>query len=111
LNHELVRAGLAWWYRRYAPADVTLARMEAEARGAGRGLWSQVSPIPPWNWRQHTGLPVGLATQVIGNRRSLVYHRATCASAARMTGTNRVTFTSEGDAAAAGYRPGKDCYK
>ena len=21
LNHELVRAGLAWWYRRYAPDD------------------------------------------------------------------------------------------
>jgi methylphosphotriester-DNA--protein-cysteine methyltransferase len=40
-----------------------------------------------------------------------VYHRPTCANAARMTGTNRVTFTSEAAAAAAGYRPGKDCYK
>jgi hypothetical protein len=53
----------------------------------------------------------GLATQVIGKRKSLVHHRATCANAARMTATNRVTFASEKEAAAAGYRPGKDCFK
>ena len=41
----------------------------------------------------------------------LVYHRATCASVARMTATNRVTFVSEAAAAAAGYRPGRDCFK
>ena len=57
------------------------------------------------------GLPAALATQVIGNRKSLVYHRATCANAVRMTATNRVTFASEKEAAAAGYRPGKDCFK
>jgi hypothetical protein len=111
LNHELVRSGFAWWYQKYAPADTTLEQLEAEARATRRGLWSQASPIPPWDWRKHTGLPAGLATQVIGNRRSLVYHRATCANAAKMTGTNRVTFASEAAAAAAGYRPGKDCYK
>jgi micrococcal nuclease len=41
LNRELVRAGLAWWYRKYAPNDTTLARLEAEARQAKRGLWSE----------------------------------------------------------------------
>ena len=56
LNHELVRSGLAWWYRKYAPGDATLERFEAEARGARRGLWSQASPIAPWDWRQHTTL-------------------------------------------------------
>jgi endonuclease YncB( thermonuclease family) len=34
LNHELHKAGMAWWYRRYAPGDATLARLEAEARAA-----------------------------------------------------------------------------
>jgi endonuclease YncB( thermonuclease family) len=32
LNQELVRAGMAWWYRPYAPHDTTLAQLEAEAR-------------------------------------------------------------------------------
>jgi micrococcal nuclease len=98
-------------FQKYAPGDATLARLEAEAREARRGLWSQPHPIPPWDWRRHVGLSPELAAQVIGNRRSLVYHRPTCANAARMTGTNRVTFTSEAAAEAAGYRPGKDCYK
>ena len=95
-------------------ADVAYAesaRLEAEARAARRGLWSQASPIAPWDWRQNRGLTAGIATQVIGNRKSLVYHRATCANAAKMTATNRVTFTSETAAAAAGYRRGRDCFK
>ena len=41
LNHELVKDGLAWWYRSYAPTDTELARLESEARTAKRGLWSQ----------------------------------------------------------------------
>src|SRR6478672_10050506 len=32
LNRELVRAGLAWWYRRYAPYDTILEQLEQEAR-------------------------------------------------------------------------------
>jgi endonuclease YncB( thermonuclease family) len=38
LNHELVRAGLAWWYAKYAPGDAALKRLEAEARAPRRGL-------------------------------------------------------------------------
>jgi methylphosphotriester-DNA--protein-cysteine methyltransferase len=44
---------------------------------------------------------------VIGNRRSFVYHRPTCANAARIAEKHRVTFDSEAAAAAAGYRPGR----
>ncbi len=47
LNHELVRAGLAWWYRRYAPDDGTLAKLEADAKAAKRGLWADPNPVPP----------------------------------------------------------------
>src|SRR5215467_12619983 len=39
LNQELVRAGMAWWYRPYAPNDLLLAQLEAEAQTAKRGLW------------------------------------------------------------------------
>jgi endonuclease YncB( thermonuclease family) len=52
LNQELVRAGMAWWYRQYAPNDTTLAQLEAEARTAKRGLWADAHPVPPWEWRQ-----------------------------------------------------------
>ena len=52
LNQELVKAGMAWWYRQYAPNDTTLAQLEAEARTAKRGLWADAHPVPPWEWRK-----------------------------------------------------------
>lgn len=48
LGRELVRAGLAWRHRRFAPDDKTLKALEAEARSAGRGLWRDPKPVPPW---------------------------------------------------------------
>ncbi len=50
LNHELVRAGFAWMYRRYTN-DQSLSDLEEEARVARRGLWVDANPIPPWEWR------------------------------------------------------------
>jgi endonuclease YncB( thermonuclease family) len=54
LNHELVRAGLAWWYRQYAPADKKLETLEKEAREAKAGLWADADPVPPWSWRKES---------------------------------------------------------
>lgn len=51
LNRELVKAGLAWWYKRYAPDAHELGILEAEARAAGRGLWADKAPIRPWDFR------------------------------------------------------------
>ncbi len=51
LNQELVKAGFAWWYWRYAPDDETLAQLEHEARAAKRGLWADPHAVPPWEWR------------------------------------------------------------
>jgi endonuclease YncB( thermonuclease family) len=51
LNAMLVRDGLAWWYRRYAPNDAELQRLQRQARNANRGLWSRPSPTQPWDWR------------------------------------------------------------
>ena len=52
LNHELVRAGACWWYRRYAEENVALKRLEGEAREAKRDLWANPKPVPPWGWRR-----------------------------------------------------------
>jgi endonuclease YncB( thermonuclease family) len=52
LNRELLRAGLGWWNRTYEPSDHDLQRLEASARAARRGLWSDKDPVPPWQHRR-----------------------------------------------------------
>ena len=44
---ELVRAGLAWHYKRYS-SDPWLAEAEEAARSERKGVWSEHDPIPPW---------------------------------------------------------------
>ena len=51
LNRELVRLGLAWWFRRFAPDDKTLRNLEEQAETGKIGLWADKEPIPPWDWR------------------------------------------------------------
>lgn len=57
VNLAQIRAGLAWWYRKYAqeqsPVDRQLYEAaEAQARANQVGLWSASDPIPPWDWRK-----------------------------------------------------------
>ena len=49
VNHELVKEGLAWHYRRYS-SDKYYQQLELEARAKKKGLWS-TKHIAPWNWR------------------------------------------------------------
>jgi micrococcal nuclease len=51
MNRELVGAGMAWHFAKYATSDKELARPEAEAKAAKRGLWIDRDPIAPWDWR------------------------------------------------------------
>jgi endonuclease YncB( thermonuclease family) len=51
-----VRAGLAWWFRKYAHEQSTFERSvyesaEREAQKHNRGLWRSSKPMPPWEWR------------------------------------------------------------
>lgn len=54
VNREIVKAGLAWVYRKYCikPFCVEWLELEDAARKAGIGLWSHKSPIPPWEYRR-----------------------------------------------------------
>jgi len=52
LNHELVKEGWCWWYRKYAPKDATLEQLEQSARDARSGLWVDPQPLPPWEYRK-----------------------------------------------------------
>jgi len=54
---ELVRAGLAWHYKKYqneqAPADRNLySKAEEVAKDNKIGLWSDPTSIPPWEFRK-----------------------------------------------------------
>jgi micrococcal nuclease len=118
LNHEIVRNGCAWWYRKYAPDDETLERLELEARTEKRGLWRQPNPIPPWEFRRASGsyqnvpvkpLPSG-ELPIIGNRSSRIYHRPNCDTYYKISPRNRVVFGDEGAAQRAGYRLARNCH-
>ncbi|MBU1214575.1 MAG: thermonuclease family protein [Gammaproteobacteria bacterium] len=51
LNREQVRQGLAWEYS-FHHADKAFIALQLEAQQAKRGLWQQVSPQSPWEWRK-----------------------------------------------------------
>ena len=51
LNQELVRARLAWHYKKYSK-DTVLDRLEKKVRSAKRGLWQDPNSVAPWDWRK-----------------------------------------------------------
>lgn len=53
VNLEMVASGSAWVYRAYSRDPAKLAA-EADARRAGRGLWSlpESQRLPPWDYRR-----------------------------------------------------------
>ncbi|WP_263788953.1 thermonuclease family protein [Salinibacter grassmerensis] len=57
LGAMLIRDGYGWYYEQYAPGATEYARLQRQARSAGRGLWSQRNPTPPWEWRDRTSGP------------------------------------------------------
>ena len=52
VNHELVKDGWCWWYRKYAPGDAVLEDLEKAAREERKGLWANPQPVPPWVYRK-----------------------------------------------------------
>jgi hypothetical protein len=54
LNQELVKDGWCWWYRKHAPRNTELARLEQNARVTKKGLWVDPAHVPPWEWRKRS---------------------------------------------------------
>jgi endonuclease YncB( thermonuclease family) len=55
-NLEQVKRGMAWHYKAYereqSPQErQDYAKAEEVARGARIGLWNDVQPVPPWDFR------------------------------------------------------------
>lgn len=53
VNEEQIRSGMAWVYRKYAKGYGDLYRLEDEAQAGRRGLWVDLEPVPPWEWREN----------------------------------------------------------
>ena len=52
LCEELLKAGLAWHYKKYS-TDQVLAVSEMKARQEKLGLWADPKPIAPWDYRSN----------------------------------------------------------
>ncbi len=55
-NLAQVKAGMAWWYRKYQKEQTAAQRSsydaaEATAKANKVGLWSEAEAVPPWEWR------------------------------------------------------------
>ena len=53
----MVTVGMAWWYRSYAKEQSPQERgqyefAEQEAKARKVGLWRDLEPIAPWDWRK-----------------------------------------------------------
>lgn len=53
VGEQMVRDGLAWWYKPGAP-NASIIAAENAARGATKGLWADSGAIAPWEWRKQT---------------------------------------------------------
>jgi micrococcal nuclease len=51
VNEALLKAGLAWHYKKYDQSP-EWAQYEETARGENKGIWLQPNAIPPWEWRK-----------------------------------------------------------
>jgi len=51
LNKELVRKGMAWWYRPFVPFERGFKRLQDLAKEDRAGLWAGSNPRPPWQWQ------------------------------------------------------------
>jgi endonuclease YncB( thermonuclease family) len=63
INLAQIAAGMAWWYRHYAPGQSEADRAayeheESKMRASRLGLWSAPEPIPPWDWRRAVTRPL-----------------------------------------------------
>ncbi|MFC3110858.1 thermonuclease family protein [Undibacterium arcticum] len=62
VNRAQVERGLAWVYAQYNK-DGSLPKVQAEAKSARRGVWTDTNPTPPWEFRH----PKNRAERVAAN--------------------------------------------
>lgn len=51
VSELMMGLGMAWEYSHFHRNTRYIA-LQSEAQAAGRGIWRQTSPLPPWQWRK-----------------------------------------------------------
>lgn len=116
LNKELLKAGLAWHYKKYS-SDQEFAALEARARQQKIGVWGSQNAIAPWQFRnggksvatiKNNSPPADIENIIYhGNVRSRKFHKPSCR---HYNCKNCVKeFTSREQAIRAGYEPCGTC--
>lgn len=112
VGEAMVEQGYAWAYRRYL-RDNRLLDLEAAARSARRGIWSDplAHRVAPWKWRSSLrDTRGGVDAPVIGNKRTLTFHLPEgCPGYGQVAPRHRKRFNSADDATAAGYVRAGNC--
>jgi micrococcal nuclease len=50
VGREMLKEGLAWW-QRSTSSNASFEVIEELAKAAGKGLWADSDPVPPWKWK------------------------------------------------------------
>ncbi|MFT5729257.1 MAG: micrococcal nuclease [Desulforhopalus sp.] len=114
VNESLIKAGLAWQYKKYFKEKFCRSwlQLEKKAKASSIGLWKDKDPVPPWQWRKgkrntshvkktsgkYAASPGGFH----GNVKSHVFHSPSCRHYNCKNCTD--TFLNKGTALKAGYR-------
>ena len=116
VNESLIKAGLAWQYKKYCKAAFCRdwLILEEHAKTARIGLWRDNNPVPPWQYRKDKRNGAGAKSNVVGgsgiyhgNVKSKVLHGYGCSAYNCKNCTN--VFGSVNAALKAGYRPCGGC--
>lgn len=113
---EQVRTGMAWVYDSYV-SDKSLYELQEDAKTSRVGLWFDLSPIPPWEWRKGSrgNSSQGVASKerlapIYGNPRSNIYHiKGSCVGYNSLNPQHAIPFSTAAEAEAAGYRKAANC--
>ena len=86
VGQRWINEGMAWHYKFFSK-DASIGAVEAKARAAKRGIWSQPNPVPPWEFRRKKSSASkappqkGTATTKVFTAKSgKKYHRDGCSS-------------------------------
>lgn len=138
INLEMVMSGFAWHYtthdKELDDRDRQLYESaEVHARMLKFNLWSDPKPVPPWTFHNDvTGseaepqppptepakdpaaeppVTAETAAEIVGNRKSKIYHWRGCPGYVATSEQNRIVFKTREEAEAAGYRAARNCKK